>query len=1445
MTPFEDIELLQQLPNPEVEQLNELQASLDLHKGPLLRAAQLSETKLLLIVHHMAVDWVSWATLLSDLEFAYKQLQNTRPVAFPHKTTSFKAWGERLSEWANSKALQSELGYWQGLAWDQVKDLAVDHPGADNTETNNKLYTLQLNTQETSGILQGLANRYRVAPRDVVLTAVAVALAQHTNSQSVLIDLEGHGREDLFDDIDLTRTVGWFTSLYPVVLQLPADQSAVNTLPAVRDQLAALPNNGIGYGVLRYFTPGSGLAEQTRQADVSFNYLGNIDQVAGSNSMFTMLNEARGLEHSRSNERPHKIDINCMISEGQLYINLGFSSKLFNADTIAALASKVETELRQLIAIGDNGSGLRSTPASFPLAQLNQTELDSLLPDDKPVDDIYPLTPLQQGMLFHSLLDNSSDVYLASFNWLLEGRLDVPLFEKAWNLIINQHSSLRSATQWQGIKTPVQVVYDNVSVPFDVEDWTNFEPLEQEARLAKWFNADRNKRFDLASAPLTRVTLLQMGDTTYRMIWSFHHMIMDGWSVPLVIREVFSAYEALAKDQTPKLIETRPFSDYISWLLAQDQTVAQEYWRKSMQGFTAPTRLPGADLSDAAQNAAPDYEEVHFGLPPAAGNALKAFAQQHRLTVNTITQGAWALLLSRYSGEEDVVFGATTAGRPAQLEGIESMVGLFLNTLPVRIGIDEKTDLLTWLQQLQDQQLNIQQYEYASLVDIQGWSDVPRGKPLFETLLAFENYPDIETMGQTSGSINIKESSGFDRTNFPLTLNIAMMDTLYLRLVYDRNLFSSATLQRLGEHLQTLLTNIPEAAGNNIAEVSMLNPAEVEQFDQWNETTCSYPKESTLVSLLAQQASATPDALALSYGKVRLSYREVEQRSNQLAHYLRLQGISGEALIGVCMDRSIDMVISLLAIVKSGGAYVPMDPEYPTQRLQHMAEDAQLRLLLSHSAQQDIAETLNLNTIMLDEIRDELTALPTQAPEVKVMPGDLAYIIFTSGSTGRPKGVMNEHRGIVNRLNWMQDEYPLNHTDRVLQKTPFSFDVSVWEFFWPLITGAELIIAKPGGHRDSTYLAEIIKTQQITTTHFVPSMLQVFLQDAASTGCSSLKRVFCSGEALPYDLQRRFFMRIEGAALHNLYGPTEAAIDVTYWNCERDTKERIVPIGHPTANTKLYVVDNSHKRVALGVPGELWISGVQVARGYVNRPELTAERFIADPFTTGNRVYRTGDLVRLREDGAVEFLGRIDHQVKLRGFRIELGEIEAQLDQLTDVSQSVVLLREDTPGLPQLVAYVRASADFDETETKAALSTLLPDYMLPAAYVELSEIPVTANGKIDRRALPAPTLPQSKEEYIAPETEVERQLAVLWSELLGVEKVGTKDDFFALGGHSLIAMQLISRITELTSVQLPLDSVFNAPTLEELAKLLGSQGSGDDSDDKIVRIDRSSRRKRR
>ena len=1455
IAPFEDAQLVTEINSGKTDQvLDRVQTRLNIGKGPLLKAALINPSagqaqRLLLTVHHLAVDWVSWPVLITDLETAYNRLGAGKPVAFPRKTTAFKAWSEKIADYATSEALQDELGYWQALPWSDVAALPADHADGDNIVGHSKTLSVSLNESETRQLFREVASRFRVQANDLLLTAVGRALKQWSGSNNVLIELEGHGREDIFDDADVSRTVGWFTTLYPVLLQL-GDEDPAAALGSVRQQLQKVPGKGLGYGALRYLNPASGLADLVPTGQIGFNYLGQVDKIGqtdAADSLFKPCNDYRGLEHAPQNERTHLVDINSLISEDCLHINIGFSSQVFEDSTVERFSAAIEAELQALITTLDSTATAQLQPADFPLATLDQAAIDTLTAARADIEDIYPLTPLQQGMLFHSLLDSHTDVYFASFNWDLEGVIDVDKFVEAWNLTINLHSSLRTAIHWNNLKDPLQVVYPSVDVPVTLEDWRELNEAERGTRLNALVDNDRSRAFDLNKAPLTRVTLVRLEDTRWHMIWSFHHMVMDGWSVPLVIRQMFNVYESLAAGNAPELIKTRPFSDYIGWLQTQDGDAAEHFWKTNLQGFIAPTPLPGANVIDAAQAPLADYQEAVVQLPADFGATLKDFAQQHRLTINSVTQGAWALLLSRYSGEEDVVFGATTAGRPATLSGIESMIGLFLNTLPVRVAIDEQQSLIDWLRGIQDQQLNIQQYEYASLVDVQGWSDVPRGKPLFETLLAFENYPDIQTMGSGSdaGSIEIKSSQGYDRTNFPLTLNVAMMDTLYLRFIYDRNLFSEATMTKLAEHLQLLLQNIPSQPDAKIADIPMLTTLEQQQLDNWNNTARDYEGANTLPSLLYRQAELTPDAPALRYDSETLSYAELDARSNQLAHFLVDQGVGAESLVGVCMERSVELVVTLHAIVKAGGAYVPMDPEYPAQRLEHMAEDAQLSLLLS---QQHLGDILpGMARINIEDIAAEVSSLPAGKPHVNVEPTQAAYVIFTSGSTGRPKGVLNEHHGIANRLLWMQDEYGLDASDRVLQKTPFSFDVSVWEFFWPFIAGAELVVAKPGGHRDSGYLAALIKEHAVTTLHFVPSMLQVFVQDAASAGCTTLKRVICSGEALPYELQTRFFAQYETAGLHNLYGPTEAAIDVTYWACRRDSTERVVPIGHPVANTRLYVVDQAGHRTPPGVPGELWISGIQVARGYVNRPELTAERFINDPFADGFRVYRTGDLVRYREDGALEFLGRIDNQVKLRGFRIELGEIEAVVAELPGIEQAIVMLREDTPGLQQLVGYVvmRDGAELDSDAVVAGISGLLPDYMVPGVWLAIDEVPLSPNGKIERRALPAPDVEVQQVEYIAPRDEFEETLAGIWSELLGVEQVGIRDDFFSLGGHSLVAMRAVTRLRDALNIDIPLDAMFAAPTIAELAETVNKSRDNTPETPTIKRVDRSARRTKR
>ncbi|HEU0054412.1 MAG TPA: amino acid adenylation domain-containing protein, partial [Longimicrobium sp.] len=655
---------------------------------------------------------------------------------------------------------------------------------------------------------------------------------------------------------------------------------------------------------------------------------------------------------------------------------------------------------------------------------------------------------------------------------------------------------------------------------------------------------------------------------------------------------------------------------------------------------------------------------------------------------------------------------------------------------------------------------------------------------------------------------------------FDLSLELAATPQgLRGALNYSTDLFERGTVLRMLGHLARVLEQVAEDADVRLSRLELLDEAErALVLEAWNDTAAEVPADQCIHQLFEAQAARTPDAVAVRFEEASLTYRELNERANQLAHHLRGHGVGPEVRVGVLMERSLEMVVSLLAVLKAGGAYVPLDPGLPAERLAYMLDDSAVPLVLAQAVLHGaVPAREGVEVLAVDALAERLAAESAENPAVGAGPDSLAYVIYTSGSTGRPKGVMNQHRGVVNRLVWMQAHFGIGADDVVLQKTPFGFDVSVWEFFWPLRQGATLVMARPDGHRDPLYLQEVIERRGVTTLHFVPSMLQQFVEAVEPGRCASLRHVVCSGEALPPALVARFHDRFAApVVLTNLYGPTEAAVDVSFWTCPRDGTVDVVPIGRPVWNTALYVLDAALRPVPVGVPGELYIGGVQVARGYLDRPGLTAERFVPDPFSAegGARLYRTGDRVRWRADGAIEYLGRLDFQVKVRGFRIELGEIEAVLRGHESVADCVVMARADA-GEQRLVAYVVGDADAEAL--RGRLRRSLPEYMVPSAFVSLEALPLTPNGKLDRRALPAPDFASAAERYVAPRTETEALLAEIWAEVLRLPRVGVHDGFFELGGHSLMATSVVSRVGEVFGVELPLRAIFETPTVGGLA----------------------------
>jgi surfactin family lipopeptide synthetase C len=1083
------------------------------------------------------------------------------------------------------------------------------------------------------------------------------------------------------------------------------------------------------------------------------------------------------------------------------------------------------------------------------------------------IETIYPLSPLQQGMLFHTLYAPHSGVYFQQINYTLRGNLDMAAFKKAWQLVVDRHPALRSAFIWERRDKPLQVVQQGVNVPWDEQDWRGQPPTEQQERLDALLCADRARGFALNRAPLIRMALIRLTDDTYRFIWGYHHILLDGWSVPLILREVFIAYQAFCRGKSAYLERRRPYADYIAWLQQQSLAEAEAFWRQTLKGFTAPTPLSVDHVvgsSGSRSDESTHYAEQRLELPAVTTAALQRFARQQRVTLNTIAQGAWALLLSHYSGEEDVVFGTTVSGRPAELAGVEDMVGLFINTLPVRVRVMPQTSVLSWLKGLQTEQLEMRQYEYSPLVEVQRWSEVPRGLSLFESVLIFENFPEADALLAQIDDLEVREEWAIRQTNYPLTVMAESGKRFSWEISYDSRRFTDATIGRMLGHLQTVIEGMVARPEQRLADVPLLSAAERQQIVvEWNTVPASYSTNSCIHQLIEEQTERTPEVVAVTFADQQLTYHELNARANQVAHYLRRLGVGPETLVGICMERSLDLIVGLLGILKAGGAYVPLDPAYPPERLAYMLHDTQAPIMLVQHrmlAKLPPQHRLPEQHVCLDTGWADIAGESTANPHSGVVADNLAYIMYTSGSTGRPKGVPVSHRAIGNRLLWAQAIYPLTTADRVLQVTSYSFDITLWEIFGPLLAGACLALARPSDQQVPTYLVPFLREQAITVAYFLPSLLQVLVEEEGLAACTTLRGAYTGGEVVPPDLPNRLFGVLAGGAMDliSLYGPTEAAISATFWVCQRGHQPHTLPIGRPIPNMQVYVLDHRRQPVPIGVAGEVYIGGIGLARGYLHRPDLTAEKFIPDPFPAprfarpashpfsgepGARLYRTGDLARYLPSGDLEYLGRGDDQVKIRGVRIEPAEIEAILAQHPTVREAIVLAREDVPGEKRLVAYIvpRVSAnpalqgqgmDSDgwNQDLRRYLSALLPDYMTPSAFVVLEAFPLTPNGKVDRRALPAPATGRSRRQGHLPEPQkprdhLELQLIRIFEDVLPVHPIGVTDNFFELGGHSLLAVRLVAQIHRQLGKQISLAALFTGATVEQIARILRRQDS--------------------
>ncbi len=1059
------------------------------------------------------------------------------------------------------------------------------------------------------------------------------------------------------------------------------------------------------------------------------------------------------------------------------------------------------------------------------------------------IEAIYPLSPMQEGMLFHTLYAPGSGVYCVQLNYTLQGRLNVAAFQQSWQQVMQRHAVLRTMFMWERRENPLQVVRRQVKLPWTEYDWRGVSPEAQQNQLEALLQADRQQEFDPAKAPLMRLRLIRLAEESYQFVWSFHHLLLDGWSVSRLIEEVFTLYKAYQLGQAAALAASQPYQSYIAWLQRQDLSQAEAFWRQTLAGFTHPTPLPFDHTPNQQLQAGSDYAIQELKLSLATTAALQALARQQQLTLNTLIQGAWAILLSRYSGQTEVLFGAVVSGRPATLTEVETIVGLFINTLPVRVQVSPQAPLTEWLKTLQAHQIEARHYDYAPLPQIQGWSEVARGQNLFESILVFENYP-VSTPAEAEAqaeSLTLHNGRVFEKSSYPLTLDIEPGPALWFQFSYYGDYFNHSTISRMMGHLQTLLEGMAAQPSARLADLPLLTAAERQQtLIDWNETQTVFPQDQTFCQLFERQAVQTPEATAVIFEGHALTYRELNRQANRLARQLVKLGVGPEVVVALLDERGLDLLIMILAVFKAGGAYLPLDPLHPAQRLGQILQRSRSPLVLTtldftprlEEALAGIPAETQPQLLLVGQFpQNEKQPAPSDDENLPLRgtPGNLAYVIYTSGSTGQPKGAMVEQIGMINHLYSKITDLHLTSTDRISQNSSQCFDISVWQFLTALLVGGQVHIFKNEIAYDPVRLLEHVQQEQITILQVVPSMLRAIIQTAAESGQApklpALRWIVPTGEALTTELARQWLQLYPQIPLLNAYGSTECSDDQCHhpiWHIPPAHLELpISPIGKPLANMQVYILDKSLNPLPIGLAGELYIGGVGVGRGYLNEPERTAEVFVPNPFSSqpGQRLYKTGDLARYLPDGCLEFLGRVDFMVKIRGFRIELGEIEAALEQHPLVQQAVVL----APGQERLVAYlVPQSPALTVEEVRHYLKQKLPEYMLPAVFIFLAAMPLNPNGKIDRRALPAPEAGQVglPENYVAPRNPIETQLAQLMAGVMGLEQVGATDNFFEIGGHSLLAVRLIAQIHKQFGQDLSVAAFFQNATVADLAGLL-------------------------
>ncbi|MFH8492330.1 amino acid adenylation domain-containing protein [Streptomyces longisporoflavus] len=1387
--------------------------------------------RLLVVLHHLVVDGVSWRILVPDLAAAWQRIKAGRAPEPAGTGTSLRRWTHALADEAVTAERAAELPAWQEI-------LSGDEPvlGARELDRTRDVAAtvdtvkVKVPADVTRTLLDTVPAVFRGGADDGLLAALALALAHWRETRGVsasptLVRREGHGREEhMAPGADLSGTIGWFTSTFPVRIDLAgidvADAltggpAAGRALKAVKEQLRSVPGTGIGYGLLRHLNPDTAAAlAAEREPQIGFNYLGRTSEADLPEDLrgqgWTPDTAHQDLIAAPDADMPvlAALEINAVAAAtpagDELTAYFGFPTGVLTRDEVTELAGLWVKALTALARHAQTPEAGGLTPSDAPLVTVGQDEIDAWETRFGKLAEIWPTTPVQSGMLFHTKLAQTPfDPYHMQLVFHLSGKVDPDRMRRAGQALLVRHPNLRAAFVDRADGDDVQVVTaGRLTLPWQHLDLTAAGAAERTETFERFLTEDQNAHFDLSAPPLMRLALVDTEPGLAELVMTLHHVLLDGWSIPLLMQDLLLLYAS--HGDPAALPGTRGYGDFLSWRAEQDAEESARVWATELEGVGEPTLLaPATERADEE-----GVDQVDIALPVDEAVELVRRAAEMGVTVNTLVQGAWGLLLSQLTGRRDVVFGATVSGRPPAVTDVDTMVGLFINTLPVRVEHAPGDTLGEVLGRLQDRQATLLDHHYYGLTEIQQTVGL---QALFDTLVVFESYPidrdGLDAATDAADGIAITGLRPSTATNYPLALMAAVDPHLQLTFQYAPGIFDRDTVEVFAARFLRVLRQLATAPEAVAARVDILEPAEHHRLlTEFNDTAAPTP-DITVNGLVEAQAARTPDAVAVIADGTTLTYREVNARADRLARELAGRGVGRESVVALSLPRSADLVVALLAVLKAGGAYLPVDPKYPSHRLEAIFGEARPHLVLTDSGTVAVLPEHDAPDVFLDTL-DLSGDDDTPGPELPVLHEQLAYVMYTSGSTGKPKGVAITHANVVNGVLRLASRVGMEPGKRLLAGTSINFDVSVFEIFTALATGGVVELVRDVlvlGERES-WNGSVIST--------VPSAFAEIADDIS--GRTSVETVVFAGEALHSSLVEKVQKAFPGVRVVNAYGQSESFYATTH-TVSGDARGQAgnAPVGTPLGNMRTYVLGPGLAPVPQGTIGELYVGG-NVGRGYQGRPELTAERFVADPFgPAGARMYRSGDLARWNADGSLEYVGRGDAQVKVRGFRIEPGEVEAAITAHPDVAQAVVMARQGAGAGKHLIAYVVPSGETTSEEVRRHTGERLPEFMLPSAFVLLDRLPLMPNGKLDRAALPEPEFQGAP--YRAPRTAREEALVKLFAEVLGLDRVGIDDSFFELGGHSLLATRLISRVRAEMAVEIPIRKIFDLPTVAELA----------------------------